>query len=289
MSEHLVLYVDRLMRPANGPTAQATEIEVPVGGGYDVESSGSSCSSVEEKRDDEENVVLGEDEPLIQAAECRICQEEDAIKNLEIPCACSGSLKYAHRKCVQRWCNEKRDITCEICHQPYQPGYTTPPAPPHPEDATIDIGGWTISGAPLDSHDPRFSAIAEAERQFLEAEYDDYAATTASGAAFCRSAALILMSLLFLRHALNIPDSDGDNDTAPSFFSLFLLKAAGFLLPCYIMAWAISILQRRRQRQEAAALAAAQFAIVLQSGLHRGLQLTMAPPPPPANLPQEAA
>ncbi|CAM8987423.1 unnamed protein product [Rhodiola kirilowii] len=25
--------------------------------------------------------------------------------------------KFAHRQCVQRWCNEKRDITCEICHQ----------------------------------------------------------------------------------------------------------------------------------------------------------------------------
>ena len=25
--------------------------------------------------------------------------------------------QYAHRKCVQRWCNEKGDITCEICHQ----------------------------------------------------------------------------------------------------------------------------------------------------------------------------
>lgn len=30
---------------------------------------------------------------------------------------------------------------------------------------------------------------------------------------------------------------------------LFLLRAAGFLLPCYIMAWAISILQRLRERQ----------------------------------------
>lgn len=26
-------------------------------------------------------------------------------------------LQYAHRKCVQHWCNEKGDITCEICHQ----------------------------------------------------------------------------------------------------------------------------------------------------------------------------
>ncbi|KAJ0727038.1 putative E3 ubiquitin-protein ligase MARCH [Helianthus annuus] len=32
-------------------------------------------------------------------------------------------------------------------------------------------------------------------------------------------------------------------------YRLFLLRVAGFLLPCYIMAWAISILQRRRQRQ----------------------------------------
>uniref|UniRef100_A0A2P2L6H6 Membrane associated ring finger 1 8 n=1 Tax=Rhizophora mucronata TaxID=61149 RepID=A0A2P2L6H6_RHIMU len=64
-----------------------------------------------------EHGISGEDEPLIQTVECRICQEEDSIKNLETPCACSGSLKFAHRKCVQRWCNEKGDITCEICHQ----------------------------------------------------------------------------------------------------------------------------------------------------------------------------
>uniref|UniRef100_A0A2P2L6I2 Uncharacterized protein MANES_06G092200 n=1 Tax=Rhizophora mucronata TaxID=61149 RepID=A0A2P2L6I2_RHIMU len=64
-----------------------------------------------------EHEVFGEDDPLIQTVECRICQEEDSIKNLEIPCACNGSLKFAHRKCVQHWCNEKGDITCEICHQ----------------------------------------------------------------------------------------------------------------------------------------------------------------------------
>jgi len=26
-------------------------------------------------------------------------------------------LQYAHRACVQRWCNEKGDTTCEICHE----------------------------------------------------------------------------------------------------------------------------------------------------------------------------
>lgn len=121
--------------------------------------------------------------------------------------------------------------------------------------------------------------MAEAERHFLEAEYDEYAATNASGAAFCRSAALILMALLLLRHALTVTDAgDGDDDTS-TFFSLFLLRAAGFLLPCYIMAWAISILQRRRQRQEAAAMAATQVAFVLQSGQRRGLHLAIAPGP----------
>lgn len=51
-------------------------------------------------------------------------------------------------------------------------------------------GGWTISG--LDLHDPRLLPIAEAERRYLESEYVEYTASSASGAAFCRSAALIV-------------------------------------------------------------------------------------------------
>ncbi|KAG8090196.1 hypothetical protein GUJ93_ZPchr0011g28348 [Zizania palustris] len=222
----------------------------------------------------------GEEELLIQAVECRICQEEDCAKNLEQPCACSGSLKYAHRACVQRWCNEKGDITCEICHEQYKPGYTAPPRP-EPDDTIIDIGGeW--------ARDPRIIAVAAAQRRLLETEYDEYAGTDASGAAFCRSAALILMALLLLRHALSISDNEGDDD-ASTMFSLFLLRAAGFLLPCYIMAWIFSILHRRRQREEAAALAAAEVAFILQSAQGRALQFTIAPESPasPQHEPQQ--
>lgn len=260
MSDHVVLSVERIVRP------------VPARD--EAEASSSSSTEGGEAAEVEGN----EEEPLIRTAECRICQDEDSVSNLESPCACSGSLKFAHRKCVQHWCNEKGDITCEICHEQFQPNYTAPPRPP--EDTTIDIGEvWTISGASLDLRDPRL-ALAEAERHFLETDYDEYAASNASGAAFCRSAALILMGLLLLRHALTIPDDDGGDDDASIYFSLFLLRAAGFLLPCYIMAWAISILQRRRQRQEAAALAARQVAFVLQSGQHRGLHFTIAPVTP---------
>ncbi|XP_009339242.2 uncharacterized protein LOC103931466 [Pyrus x bretschneideri] len=277
MGDHLVLCVDRFTK-----TESLQGSETP---GSSVE--GSSSQSAElptcaiDVKGVGEKAIAEEEEPLIQTVECRICQEEDSVKNLEVPCSCSGSLKFAHRKCVQRWCNEKGDIICEICHQSYQPDYTAPPPPPQSEDTTIDISdGWTISGTPLDLRDPRLLAMAAAERHFLEAEYDEYSDTNASGAAFCRSVALILMALLLLRHALTLPNGDGDDDDdASTFFSLFLLRAAGFLLPCYIMAWAISILQRRRQRQEAAALAATEVAFMLQAGQRRGLQFTIAPGP----------
>ncbi|KAK4261114.1 hypothetical protein QN277_004159 [Acacia crassicarpa] len=284
MSDHLVLIVDRLVGPAAAdPVSHPAEVPSEPALPVDAAGPSGSAPAADDDAGSEHDEDCNEDEPLIQMAECRICQEEDSVKNLETPCACSGSLKFAHRKCVQHWCNEKGDIICEICHQPYQAGYIAPPPRPQPEETAIDIGGgWTISGTPLDLRDPRLLAIAEAERQFLEAEYDEYAASNASGAAFCRSAALILMALLLLRHALSVTDSDADDDPS-TFFSLFLLRAAGFLLPCYIMAWAISILQRRRQRQEAAALAATQVAFVLQSGQRRGLQFAIAPAAPTLN------
>ncbi|CAN1795551.1 hypothetical protein LINPERHAP1_LOCUS20648 [Linum perenne] len=242
MSDHLVLGVDRNITPENRQPAQGADpVDKP------------ACS-IDIEREGEHD-ACDENEPLIQTVECRICQEEDSLVNLEVPCACSGSLK------------------------PYQPGYTAPP-PPQPDDCAIDMGeGWTINGSPLDLHDPRILAMAAAERHLLDDEYDEYADGSANGAAFCRSAALILMALLLLRHAMSLNNSDSDDDDVSTFFSLFLLRAAGFLLPCYIMAWAISILQRRRQRQEAEALAASEVAFMIQAGNSRGLHFTVAPGP----------
>lgn len=69
--------------------------------------------------------------------QCRICHEEEGDEGcatatatataMESPCGCSGSLKYAHRGCVQRWCDEKGSTVCEICLQNYEPGYTVAP------------------------------------------------------------------------------------------------------------------------------------------------------------------
>ncbi|CAN0870775.1 Probable E3 ubiquitin ligase SUD1 [Linum grandiflorum] len=278
MSDHLDSGVEGNIAPEN--SQQIHNAELPTSGEYSSIQPLSDLASLNDNEQLAEHDLCDENEPLIQMVECRICQEEDSLMNLETPCACSGSLKYAHRKCVQRWCNEKGDVICEICRKPYQPGYTVPPPPP--QDTAIDIGeGWTLAGTPLDLHDPRILAMAAAERNLLEAEYDEYGDGGANGASFCRSAALILMALLLLRHvmSLNNSDSDADND-ASTFFSLFMLRAAVFLLPCYIMAWAISILQRRRERQEAAAaLAASEVAFMIEAGQHGSLHFSVAPAP----------
>jgi len=268
--DHVVVDVDGLAKSKDDGVAEKPS------GGVTTSAAAASPSAVVHVVDENEEGGGGEEEPLIQAAECRICQEEDSVKNLEKPCACSGSLKYAHRACVQRWCNEKGDTTCEICHEEYKPGYTAPPRV-EPDETTIDIDGDLI----MDLRDPRILAVAAAQRRLLEAEYVGYTTTDASGAAFCRSAALILMALLLLRHALSISDNEGNDDDASTMFSLFLLRAAGFLLPCYIMAWIFSILHRRRQRQEEAALAAAEVGFILQSARGRAaLQFAIAPDSP---------
>ncbi len=78
---------------------------------------------------------------------CRICLEVDSIESLDIPCACSGTQRYAHQTCIQRWVEEKGRLRCEVCGQEYKGNYTAPPpkattnAHPHAslEDASVVI------------------------------------------------------------------------------------------------------------------------------------------------------
>lgn len=82
MGEHLVLGVDQFALP---PNAEATAVGKPI--------SGPSNSVVGGGSNGHEDEEMGENEPLVQIAECRICQDEDAVDNFEVPCVCSGSLK----------------------------------------------------------------------------------------------------------------------------------------------------------------------------------------------------
>ncbi|KAL8161133.1 hypothetical protein V2J09_012622 [Rumex salicifolius] len=176
-------------------------------------------------------------------AECRICHDEDESTNLETPCACCGSLKFAHRECVQRWCNEKGDTTCEICRQNFEPGYTAPPhlfqfaALPLPLRANWEIPRRNTQG--------NFMLMIPTDRDFLEPNLDLH---VSHATVICyRVVATIFVVLLILRHALPIIISEV-GDYSVKLYSLFILGTIGVLVPAFLILKAISTLYRRRQR-----------------------------------------
>lgn len=67
---------------------------------------------------------------------CRICQETrvNALPNSKLellsPCRCTGSVKYVHRGCLERWRVEKQGTdlysACELCKTPYAVTKKTP-------------------------------------------------------------------------------------------------------------------------------------------------------------------
>ncbi|KAH7556923.1 hypothetical protein JRO89_XS11G0012400 [Xanthoceras sorbifolium] len=207
--------------------------------------------------------------------ECRICHDEDDDSNMETPCSCCGSLKYAHRKCIQRWCNEKGDTICEICHEHYKPDYTAPP-PPFRYGVTFG-GNWEIPRSNL--HTPQFIAMVTADHELLDSGFDEFSAPGSRSLVCCRIVAIIVhlslslsrwcawfgltleftvglvyifmqfMVLLMLRHTLPIIFS-GVGEYSMTLFALLTLRTIGILLPIYIMVKAFTAIKTRRRQQD---------------------------------------
>ncbi|CAL9180566.1 unnamed protein product [Musa hybrid cultivar] len=176
--------------------------------------------------------------------ECRICHEEDHDSNMEIPCSCRGSLKYAHRVCVQRWCNQKGDTMCEICLQQFNPGYTTLPKL-YDYGSTPMNFSWEISAQ--DFRDTQFITMFPSDHGAIDSAvgYRDHSRT--SNTFCCRS--ITFMVLLVLRHALPLLISD-DDEYSFTLFSMLVLKTAGVILPIFLVLGIINKIQRRRRRRE---------------------------------------
>lgn len=92
MGDHLTLCVDHLVTPQSLQSPQGVEAPGSSAQGFCSHVADPSTSAIDIEEEGE-NDAAGEEEPLIQNVECRICQEEDGINNLEVPCGCSGSLK----------------------------------------------------------------------------------------------------------------------------------------------------------------------------------------------------
>ncbi|WVZ71451.1 hypothetical protein U9M48_020037 [Paspalum notatum var. saurae] len=181
--------------------------------------------------------------------QCRIChdEEDERRSSMESPCACSGSLKFAHRGCVQRWCDEKGSTICEICLQNFEPGYTVPPKKTQPADVAVTIRESLEV--------PRMPYVPEEEDEEAPAlvgagdpEYAECARAAGRSASWCRSVAVTFTIVLLLRHLVTVATVGAANQFAFSLLTVYLLRASGILLPFYVVMRLISVIQQG-QRQ----------------------------------------
>ncbi|KAK9063702.1 hypothetical protein SSX86_017574 [Deinandra increscens subsp. villosa] len=234
MGDHFVFLVDRLLTESTLEAAiESRKPSCPANDAVVIE-----CSSLMDPE-----AVCGPK----NLVECRICQDEDFDSNMETPCSCCGSLKYAHRRCVQRWCNEKGDIICEICHKQFRPGYTAPPPVFRLGGIPANFRGhWPISRRDM-NNDPQIITVASSDHNLLDQEYDEYADSAARSILCFRSVAVIFMILLILRHTLPI-FANGVGSYSLPVFLLLLIRTSGIIVPIYIILRAfIALLHRRHQ------------------------------------------
>eukprot|EP01063_Lacrimia_lanifica_P032684 TRINITY_DN5624_c0_g1_i1.p1 TRINITY_DN5624_c0_g1~~TRINITY_DN5624_c0_g1_i1.p1 ORF type:complete len:1582 (+),score=481.58 TRINITY_DN5624_c0_g1_i1:165-4910(+) len=81
-------------------------------------------------------VPKGQEERL-QAACCRICRGGKEHGALFVPCACSGSIKFVHRKCLLAWVLRQGKNTCEVCGKSFVMAKLYTQQAPNIEDASI--------------------------------------------------------------------------------------------------------------------------------------------------------
>ncbi|KAF8117087.1 hypothetical protein N665_0012s0097 [Sinapis alba] len=232
MGDHFVLLVDRLITEATIEEAIQSRNRML-----------QANAPVEEECSIDEKTLEKLRNGDLSMVQCRICHDEDLDSNMETPCSCSGSLKYTHRRCVQRWCNEKGDTTCEICHQEFKPDYTAPS--PLLELGHVPLhfrGNWGVS-----QRDHRFITVVPSDSTFL----DDHQYPLSSTTSFicCRSLVLIFMALLILRHTLPLVLTGSNLHVFP-LFTLLFLRILGIMLPIYVVTKAVATCCRHSQTLE---------------------------------------
>ncbi|CAK9152914.1 unnamed protein product [Ilex paraguariensis] len=182
---------------------------------------------------------------------CRICHEEEfeSCKSLEAPCACSGTVKFAHRDCIQRWCNEKGNTTCEICLQNFEPGYTytAPPVKTQLIDTIVTIRG-SLEVPRRERELENSGSVGIAEGQRLETGYPECSFAANRGASRCRSMALIFTVVMLLRHLLDVL-TGGTEDYPFTLLTLLIIRASGILVPMYILIRIITAIQNSIMRR----------------------------------------
>ncbi|PKA55191.1 E3 ubiquitin-protein ligase MARCH6 [Apostasia shenzhenica] len=183
---------------------------------------------------------------------CRICHEEEeqSSSSMESPCSCSGTLKFAHRRCIQRWCDEKQSTVCEICLQKFEPNYsvTSPSTKAHLIDVVVTIRGSLE--VPRFNYEPQNpSVLLLSSRRRRENGDGECSETSSYGASYCRLVALMFTVLLLVRHLFAVLSASAD-DYAFTLVTVFFLRAMGILLPFYLVLRLINAIQKAQIQQQ---------------------------------------
>ncbi|XP_047046004.1 uncharacterized protein LOC124650535 isoform X2 [Lolium rigidum] len=225
MADHFAVMAGRLLT--------ASTVQSAIDNASDAPSSTAAASACVE-----EAVLVGKQKSGV-LVECRICQDEDDETCMEAPCSCKGSLKYAHRTCVQRWCDEKGDTICEICLQQFAPNYTAPSKLFHHGRNSI----FFRTPAYIQAQDTYQSSSTSTSYEY------DRQASTPKSVICCRIIAITLMLLLVLHDAISVFLSDHDVYTV-AMITLLMLRTAAVVIPLYIIMVAVTeLLYRRNQLQ----------------------------------------
>ncbi|KAL4024178.1 hypothetical protein IC575_017956 [Cucumis melo] len=176
---------------------------------------------------------------------CRICHEEEfeSPLQLEAPCSCSGTIKFAHRDCIQRWCSEKGSTVCEICLQNYEPGYTAPSKKPHHTDQGVTIRDGVEIPRSEDEEAAEPASPPDGDGASLSA-----CSTTANrGASCCKSVALTFTLVLLVRHFYDVV-AVGTDEYPFTLATVLILRASGIIFPMYVIIRTITAIQNSVRR-----------------------------------------
>ncbi|AEE27449.1 putative E3 ubiquitin-protein ligase MARCH [Arabidopsis thaliana] len=191
------------------------------------------------------DVVLFIDETYLKSSfnRCRICHEEEAESYFEAPCSCSGTIKFAHRDCIQRWCDEKGNTICEICLQEYKPGYTTTSKPSRFIETAVTIRDNLHIMRRENGRRRRNRRLVNRE----ESDFQECNSGVDRGASCCRYLALIFSVILLIKHAFDAVY--GTEEYPYTIFTVLTLKAIGILLPMLVIIRTITAIQRSLRYQ----------------------------------------
>ncbi|KAG6536548.1 hypothetical protein ZIOFF_001606 [Zingiber officinale] len=148
--------------------------------------------------------------------------------NLRLP-----SFQFAHRECVQRWCDEKGSNVCEICRQVFEPGYTF-----SEKKAMVDVVVTIRISHDAESHDFNDENSGGTGYNYVECS-----TSSQRGAIVCRSVAIMLTVMLLARNFFTVMML-GSGQYAFSILTVFALRACGIIIPFYVVMRLIAMVQR---------------------------------------------